>query len=366
MLRPTGGYEGNAQFFLTSAGCAELRKTSEAAMKFCVQLNPQVSIEKPAASLLPTLIEQVRGADDSGFDAFSMGDHTNIPGLQRLNQVTALARLCAETKRCGVGTAVLLLGLRHPVTVASELASLDVISGGKSFAAFGLGYREEELRAFDLTKQQRFQRFSEGIEVIKRLWTEDHVSFEGEAFRLMDVTVDPKPLQKPRPPIWIAANTDAAVKRAARLGDGWMIGPHSAIDELEKQVTLCRDSWSAAGKAGKPDMPTIRETFVARTRTEAVEKARPCLEQLYRGIYIKWKQNEAMNDPSELTWGFDRLAKGRFILGSPEECIDQIREYEDRLGISYMLPRFDWRPGLPQTEILGSMRLFGERVIQKL
>jgi alkanesulfonate monooxygenase SsuD/methylene tetrahydromethanopterin reductase-like flavin-dependent oxidoreductase (luciferase family) len=335
-------------------------------MKFCVQLNPQVAIDKPGASLLPTLVEQVRVADEAGFDAFSMGDHTNIPGLQRLNQVTALARLCAETKRCGVGTAVLLLGLRHPVTVASELASLDVMSGGKSFTAFGLGYRDEELKAFHLTRQQRFQRFTEGIEVIKRLWTENHVSFDGAAFQLTDVTVDPKPLQKPRPRIWIAANTDNAVKRAARVGDGWMIGPHSGIDELERQVILFRDSWTAAGKTGKPDIPIIRETFVARTRSEAVEKARPCLEQLYRGIYIKWKQNEAMNDPSELTWAFDRLAQGRFILGSPEQCIDQIRDYEDRLGTSYMLPRFDWTPGLPQNEILASMRLFGERVIQKL
>ena len=92
-------------------------------MKFCLQLNPQVSIDKPAAQLMPTLIEQVRVADAVGFDAFSMGDHYNIPGLQRLNQVPALARLCAEAKRCAVGTAVMLLGLRHPVTVASELAA---------------------------------------------------------------------------------------------------------------------------------------------------------------------------------------------------------------------------------------------------
>ena len=106
--------------------------------------------------------------------------------------------------------------------------------------------------------------------------------------------------------------------------------------------------------------------FVARSKNAAVEKARPCLEHLYRGIYMKWKQNEAMNDPTELSWAFDRLAKGRFILGSPGECIDQVREYEQRLGISYMLPRFDWTPGLPQNEILASMRLFGEQVIQKL
>jgi alkanesulfonate monooxygenase SsuD/methylene tetrahydromethanopterin reductase-like flavin-dependent oxidoreductase (luciferase family) len=349
-----------------SNGKSRLFYRRQIIMKFCVQLNPQVSIEKPGPSLMPTLIAQVRVADAVGFDAFSMGDHYNIPGLQRLNQVPALARLCAEAKHCAVGTAVMLLGLRHPVTVASELASLDVLNGGRSFAAFGLGYRNEELSAFNLTRKQRFQRFVEGIEIIKKLWIEDHVSFNGRAFKLIDVSVDPKPLQKPRPPIWLAANTDAAVERAAQIGDGWMIGPHSAIDELERQVELCRKSWSAAGKVGAPEIPIIRETFVANSRKEAIEKARPCLEYLYRGIYINWKQNEAMNDPNELALAFDKLAQGRFILGSPSECIEQIQEYKERLGISYLLPRFDWTPGLPQDEILASMRLFGEKVIQKL
>src|ERR1051325_8217070 len=219
-------------------------------MKFCLQLNPQVSIEKPGASLMPTLIEQVRVADAVGFHAFSMGDHYNIPGLQRLNQVPALARLCAEAKHCAVGTAVTLLGLRHPVTVASELASLDVINDGRSFVAFGLGYRQEELNAFNLTQQQRFNRCIEGIEVIRRLWTEDHVSFEGKEIKIKDATVDPKPLQKPRPPIWIAANSDSMVERAAKIGDGWIIGPHSAINELDRQVALCRTAWSVAAKSG--------------------------------------------------------------------------------------------------------------------
>ncbi len=246
-------------------------------MKFCVQLNPQVAVDKPGASLMPTLIEQVRVADAVGFDAFSMGDHYNIPGLQRLNQVPALARLCAEAKHCAVGTAVLLLGLRHPVTVASELASLDVLNDGRSFFAFGLGYRDEELKAFNLTKGQRFRRFIEGIEIVKRLWTEDNVSFEGETFKLDNVTVDPKPLQKPRPPIWIAANTDGAVERAARLGDGWMIGPHSAIDELELQVGICRRAWSGAGKMGAPETPIIRETFVAERSKDALHQGSPML-----------------------------------------------------------------------------------------
>src|SRR5438105_14191384 len=104
-------------------------------MKFCVQLNPQVAIDKPPASLMPTLIEQVRIADAVSFDAFSMGDHNNIPGLQRLNQVPALARLCAEAKNCAVGTAVMLLGVRDLVTVATVLTSIGVTRSGKSFGA---------------------------------------------------------------------------------------------------------------------------------------------------------------------------------------------------------------------------------------
>jgi alkanesulfonate monooxygenase SsuD/methylene tetrahydromethanopterin reductase-like flavin-dependent oxidoreductase (luciferase family) len=335
-------------------------------MKIGIQLNPQVSLAKPTESLMPTLIEQVRVADQSGFHGFSMGEHYNIPGLQRLHQVAALARLCAEVKYCEVGTAVTLIGLRHPVSVATDLASLDVINNGKSFAAFGLGYRDEELNAFGLTKAQRFQSFVEGIDIVKKLWTEDHVNYEGKEFTLKDVTLDPKPMQKPRPPVYIAANSDVAVQRAAQIGDGWMIGPHSAIEELDRQVKLFRSAWSATGKKGQGALSIIRETFVAKSHQEAVQKAQPCLEQLYRSIYIKWKQNEAMNDPNELSWNFDRLAKNRFILGSPQECIDQIKEYEERLGATYMLVRFDWTPGLEQDDILTSMRLFGEKVIQKI
>jgi len=310
-----------------------------------------------------TLIDQVRIADAAGFDAVSMGDHYNIPGLQRLHQMIALARLCAEVKRCAIGTAVTLLGLRHPVAVANELASLDVINGGRTFFSFGLGYRQEELDAFNLTRSQRLRRFVEGIEVIKRLWTENNVSFAGKEFNLRAVAIDPKPVQKPRPPIWIAANSDRAVERAARIGDGWLIGPHSAIEELEDQVKLFRKAWSMAGKSAVPVIPIIRETFVAHSRKEAIDKARPCLEHLYRSIYLRWKQNEAMTNPDELSWDFSRLARNRFILGSPAECIEQIEEYRKRLGTDFILVRFDWTPGLPQEDILSSIDLFGREVI---
>lgn len=335
-------------------------------MEILLQLNPQVEISRPRDSLLSTLVEQVRVADHAGFSGFSMGEHYNIPDYQRLHQIPLLARLSAESNTAIIGTAVSLSGLRHPVALASELASLDVINGGRSFFGFGLGYRDEELQAFGLSRAERFSRFVESIEIIRRLWTEDHVSFEGASYQLADVTSDPKPMQHPRPPMLLAANSDVAVERAARLGDGWLIGPHSALDELEHQVTRCRAAWTAAGKPGEPSMPIIRETFVARSRREAFDKARPILEQLYGRIYIQWRQNAAMTNPEELAWDFARLARDRFILGSPEDCIAQIRDYEARLGTSRMLVRFDWTPGLGQEDVLASMRLFGREVLPHL
>ena len=248
-------------------------------MKIGVQLNPQVSIAKSPESLMPTLIEQVRVADQSGFHAFSMGEHYNIPALQRVHQIPALARLCAEVKHCEVGTAVMLLGLRHPVTVANELATLDVINNGRSFAAFGLGYRDEELNAFNLNKAQRFQRFVEGIEIIKKLWTEDHVSFYGKEFRIKDVTVDPKPLQKPRPPIWIAANSDLAVERAARIGDDWIIGPHSAIEELESWYCFKPESKDDKVARQSFDRAKVLSAYGNRPHFPASSPATPILRE---------------------------------------------------------------------------------------
>jgi alkanesulfonate monooxygenase SsuD/methylene tetrahydromethanopterin reductase-like flavin-dependent oxidoreductase (luciferase family) len=110
-------------------------------------------------------------------------------------------------------------------------------------------------------------------------------------------------------------------------------------------------------------MPIIREAFVAPTRAEALEKARPCLEQLYRDVYVRWGQNEAMGNPDELSWDFDRLAHQRFILGSPVECIEQIQTYQQELGTTSMFVRFDWTPGLGQADVLAAMRLFGEQVL---
>jgi alkanesulfonate monooxygenase SsuD/methylene tetrahydromethanopterin reductase-like flavin-dependent oxidoreductase (luciferase family) len=122
---------------------------------------------------------------------------------------------------------VLLTTLHNPVEVAECIASLDAIWRGNFIFGVGLGYRDVEFDAFGVPRGQRVRRFEQCLEVVKRLWTEDNVSFENDVCKLNNVTMTCRPVQQPHPPIWFAANNDRAVRRAARLGDSWFVNPHT-------------------------------------------------------------------------------------------------------------------------------------------
>ena len=159
---------------------------------------------------------------------------------------------------------VILLPLYNPVDLAELVASMDVMTEGRFILGVGLGYRDMEYQAFGMTAGERVPRFLEILNVMKRLWTEDEVTFEGRFFRLHKATMTIRPVQKPYPPIWIAANADSAVKRAARLGHVWVANPHSHISILERQVRLYRDTISEAGGELPEDLPLMKEMYVAR------------------------------------------------------------------------------------------------------
>src|SRR5260370_25751144 len=121
----------------------------------------------------------------------------------------------------------------HPLEVAEQLATLDVITGGRLVFGVGLGYRDAENEAMGLDPRERVGRLVEGLEVIERLWNGEPVSYAGKHFRMRDLRISMRPLQRPRPPIWLAANADARVKRAARLGDARLLNPHPTLAQLQ-------------------------------------------------------------------------------------------------------------------------------------
>src|SRR5262249_26997910 len=181
-------------------------------------------------------LERARLADALGFDSITKGMHYSSAPLQSLQQLPFLSRVMAEAPSLRINFGLILLSLHKPLDVAEQIATVDVMSGGKVIFGVALGYRAVEFLAVGTTQKERVKRFEENLEAVRRLWTEDTVDMVGSHFTLLGASASPRPVQKPHPPIWIGANADPAIRRAARLGDCWYVNPHNRIDTIVRQV----------------------------------------------------------------------------------------------------------------------------------
>jgi alkanesulfonate monooxygenase SsuD/methylene tetrahydromethanopterin reductase-like flavin-dependent oxidoreductase (luciferase family) len=239
-----------------------------------------------------------------------------------------------------------------------------VITGGRLVVGIGLGYRDVENAAMGLDPRTRVGRLVEGLEVLERLWMGEPVRYAGKHFALDDVRISMRPLQRPRPRIWLAANADAGVQRAARLGDAWLMNPHSTLGTLQRQLGLFRESRRALGRPPAADVPLIRECYVAEDTAAARAEGRRFLEGKYRA-YRSWEQDKALPPGETFADAFDELAHDRFVLGDPSAVREELARYRERLGVTTMIFRLQW-PGMDQPSVLRSIRLLGERVFPYL
>ncbi len=309
-------------------------------------------------------IDQVRAARDAGFDLIVMGQHYLSTPFQEIQTMPSLARLAAEAGSMRVGATVLLLPLLNPVDVAEQVATLDVITEGRFIFGAGLGYREEEYEAFGIQGKERVPRFLESLQVIKRLWTEEEVTHHGRFFHLTRARLVAKPVQKPHPPVWFAANNDGAVERTARMADAWVINPHATLPVLQRQMVLYRTALRDAGKPFPAELPIIKELYVASDRRTAVRECRPFLEAKYKA-YGAWGQDKALPQGDSFDVAFDDLVRDRFIIGDPDDCIRELRRHVDALGVNCFIFRIQW-PGMEQAKVLRTIKLLAERVIPAL
>lgn len=321
----------------------------------------------PGADITGGIAEQlrlVRAARDQGWDSVWGGQHYLPDGMVMPQCVPFMARVAADAGEMTVGIGILLLALHNPLDVAETWASIDHITGGRLVFGVGLGYREVEYNAFGITASTKVERFEANLELVKRLWTEEHVSVDLPWCRLDDVTLNIRPAQQPRPPVWVAANAHRAVERAARMGDAWIINPHATVDTISEQLELFTSTRQAAGLPAVTEQPAIREIFCARSRNEALRLCGPYLERKYRH-YADWGQDKAMPGEESFRIPFEELEQGRFIIGSPEDCLEQLLPWRDRLGVDHFIFRTDWI-GMPADIALGSIELLSREVVPVL
>jgi alkanesulfonate monooxygenase SsuD/methylene tetrahydromethanopterin reductase-like flavin-dependent oxidoreductase (luciferase family) len=248
--------------------------------------------------------------------------------------------------------------------VAEEAAMVDVISGGRLILGVGAGYAPEEFAAFGVSLKERGSRLDEAVPLIQRLWSEDNVTHEGRHYRLTNAAVSPRPVQRPGPPIWFAGWVEPAIRRAGRLGDGWLGGPSAKLDELAGCVRLYREARTAAGRdGGGGDVALIRYVFVAETMARARAVAGAAFIDAFEQTYFRWPHPVVKRPAGTLT--IDRLSEDRIILGDPTSCLHQIRRFQEALGLAHLVCRISV-PGIPREAALTSLNLFTRELLPTL
>jgi alkanesulfonate monooxygenase SsuD/methylene tetrahydromethanopterin reductase-like flavin-dependent oxidoreductase (luciferase family) len=334
-------------------------------MKVGLFVTNQHTLETDMVSALDDQFAMVRHARDRGWDTLLTGQHyLNEGNNKQLQPVPFLARMAAEAGEMTLGLGVMLLNLHNPVYTAETIATLDIIARGNFIFGIGLGYRDIEFDAFGVPKGERVKRFSEYLNLIGRLWTEDRVSYDGPGCRLENVHMNIRPVQKPRPPIWFAANNDPAVRRAARMGDAWFVSPHATIETIRRQMAVYRAELKAVGKGRPRELPMVKEVFCAKDRATALDMAGPYLLAKYRD-YATWGQDKVMPDDTDFGRSLDDLIKGRFMLGSPEDCYAELKPYWEEFGVNHLIIRTHWA-GMPLSSSLASMRLISDELLPAL
>ncbi|MGH2702650.1 MAG: LLM class flavin-dependent oxidoreductase [Actinomycetota bacterium] len=332
-------------------------------MRFGLFLNTQCLPEQDPLQSLEELLEQVEEAERLGFDVVMCGQHFLAHPYGMLAPLPLLARIAPLAGSMRIAAGIALATLAHPVALAEESATLDIITGGRFVLGMGLGYRDEEFDAFRVPRKQRAKTFEAHVQAVTELLSGGPATISTHSALLEGAKLSLLPVQKPRPPVWLAANNERAIARAARIADSWLVNPHARLSTLESQTRFYRRELMENGKDCR-ELPIFREACVADDETEAVAIAREFLAPKY-ATYVSWGQDRALPTDDPLDLDFADLARDRFIVGSPQTCADLISDYSRRLDTDLMVFRVQW-PGLPQPLALRSIRLLGEAVLPEL
>jgi alkanesulfonate monooxygenase SsuD/methylene tetrahydromethanopterin reductase-like flavin-dependent oxidoreductase (luciferase family) len=306
-------------------------------------------------------IRLVHAVRDAGWDAVWVVHHY-LPDVMRMPQPAPwLGRLIGETGELQLGTSILVLPLLNPLDVAETYGALDALSGGRLVLGVGLGYRAEEFEAFGLDISERVRRFTGNLQALLALWESPNGSADVDLpwCRIESGVLGARPVQRPRPPVLVGANKEVAIRRAARLADGWLISPFSRRDTVLAQLGIFHEARAAAGRPPVTEFTLGREVFCAPTREEAYEVARTYLGDKY-SAYAQWRGSSSTHHVD----AFEEFARDRFVLGSPDDCVAALLPYL-AAGVNHVKVRTRWL-GMGEAEAASSIALFSSEVIPPL
>jgi alkanesulfonate monooxygenase SsuD/methylene tetrahydromethanopterin reductase-like flavin-dependent oxidoreductase (luciferase family) len=297
--------------------------------------------DRPPTTIIDEAVEVVRAAAGMGFAWVSIGHHWVSNPTVWPQPIPLLARLAPDTGNLRLKTSMLLLPLLNPVDVAENVATLDHITHGRLDLGVAIGYREKELEAAGLTRKDRVPKLEESLEVMKRLWRGDEVTFDGTYTKLSGVRMGFPPYQRPHPPLEMGAQSVGATRRAARLVDTVFFGPQVSWADVERLVGVYREARATEGPGTPGRAVASRSLIVGASKEAAHAAAKAYLERTF-AMYRGWEMQEPTMVPLQL--GFDSSLDDWTINGTPAQCVETIARAHaqglDGIGLTiYSLPR---------------------------
>ncbi len=325
--------------------------------------------------ILAETTEQVQYGEQLGFQgAWFAEHHFSRYGLGS-SSLLILGHIASRTQTIRLGTAILVPPLHHPIRLAEETATLDLLSRGRLDVGFGRGSAGYEYNGYDVAQAENQERFRETIRIVEKLWTTPNYSFEGQYFNLNQITLVPPPAQKP-PPMYIAATlTQATLEFVVSTGHPLIIG---VVLDTPDAVALCRRFAQMSADAGfhvpMSRIPFSRYFYVAETEEEAIRDTRGALDWVLdmlqwrrtftHGSEVTHRLDDFRQRRAELPTSYEHLFQHRAIIGTPEKCIAEIRALEAE-GFDNFICNFDFG-GIPHEKVMRSMALFSREVMPPL
>ncbi len=319
-------------------------------------------LDGPEGTFYARMLEQIELADGLGYETVWLTEHHfDVYGGTVPNPAVLGALIAARTRRIRIGTAVTVLPLHNPLSVAEDFAMLDVISGGRLDFGIGRGSVKGEAEEFGLSDMSAILT-SEAAELIIKLWRDEHVDHAGAYFHVKGIRLLPRPVQRPHPPIWVGASrTPDTFAWAGRQGFHVMVLPYMMTPaDMKERLDIYWDSARQAGHdISRLEVMAKFHVFVADSAAEASRIAGPAYDR-YQQIASARTRNERLAWRLGSTWDQHR-AENKVIGGTPTDCIERIRYWQQTLGLTHIGGTFHFG-GLDQAATLRSLQLFAYEV----
>ena len=288
-------------------------------------------------------VDYICEAEALGFESVFLVEH-HFTGFGQISAtLNFLTYLAAKTSRIRLGTAVMVLPWHHPVLFAEQAATLDLLSNGRLDLGIGKGYRWGEFHGFQIPMEEAQERYDEAVSFLRRAWTEKgRFSHHGKYWHFEDVVIEPAPVQKPHPPLWIGAFSAPSIRRAAEDGFNLLLGQAGGPDLVAENIAIYRRAVEAQGRAFDPMTIGLTRALHIATSAEEREAAHRLRMQFLRNV-----QSQALSPSGESpTLGrrrrvlseeeMRRATENEALIGPPEEIVERLKALEAG-GVEYVL-----------------------------